>query len=67
MDATPDSLESQRLRLAIELHDAGLAISLERIKREHPGISEEAASELLRESLQNRPVPTFAPAQSYLA
>lgn len=62
----PESAESRRLRLAIDLHEAGMDIALQRMKRENPDESEAVAKDVLRTQLRDRPLPNFAPAPSYL-
>jgi hypothetical protein len=50
-----DRPEEQRLRLALDLHDEGVALMRLNLRRRHPEAPEEEIDERLRAWLEDRP------------
>jgi hypothetical protein len=53
--ATDPERMRERLRLAFDLHEAGVSMMRARLRREHPDASPEAIERLLGEWLRTRP------------
>lgn len=57
----PDSAPARRLRLAFELHTAGVALKRQNLRRQHPEASEREISALLGRWLTREGEPPDAP------
>lgn len=57
----PDSAPARRLRLAFELHEAGVALKRLSLQRRHPGMTDAETSALLRRWLARVGEPLDAP------
>jgi hypothetical protein len=53
----------ERLRLALELHDAGVAMMRQNLRRRHPDADEEEIERRLIEWLHTRPGAEFGDAE----
>jgi hypothetical protein len=62
MTLGPDSDEARRFRLTLDMHEFGVAIYRQTLRRKHPEESEAEIAVRLREWLRNRPAPTLGPA-----
>ena len=57
-----DAAAARRLLTALELHDLGLALMKQRLRRENPGASEETLKEMFLAWLHERPGAEFGDA-----
>jgi len=55
MSETTDLNPAERLRLTCEMHDLGVAIMRQNLRRRHPDASESQIDAMLTEWLQDRP------------
>lgn len=51
--ATP---EAERFRIAVELHETGLTMQRQTLRRRHPDVNDQELEALLRAWLEDRPV-----------
>jgi hypothetical protein len=61
MHYDPDSVPAQRLRVAFELHEAGVSLQRLNLRRRHPEASEQELAALLRRWLTRADEPPDAP------
>lgn len=51
-----DSPEAERFRIAVDLHETGLAIKRQNLRRQHPEASDDQLDEILQVWLEDRPL-----------
>ena len=63
MTANSLELAAQRLRVALDLYEAGEAMMVQRLRRENPSASDEEIEEAVRVWLRDRPGAELGDAQ----
>ena len=54
-EMTTESTPAERLRIALEMHDEGVALMRQNLMRRHPDANEQEIERLLTEWLHDRP------------